>query len=294
MNDVDSAEIIRNNCRSLEPLPTNADTKLDKLLGIRAVLFDIYGTLLISASGDIGANAGDHRMAMLRNTCELFELELKHSSEAALQHFAAEIAKAHVAAKAQGIEFPEVDIVGIWQAALPQIATGNLVGLDYARYALEYEVRVNPVWPMPGLETILTQVTAAGPVLGIVSNAQFFTPLLFPALLGKSLEQLGFLPELSYFSYAYRQAKPGTFLYELAQQELESQGITAAEVLYVGNDMLNDVTAAAQVGFRTALFAGDGRSLRWRAEDARVDGIVPDLIVTELQQLADCLELTTS
>ena len=41
---------------------------------------------------------------------------------------------------------------------------------------------------------------------------------------------------------------------ELGEQ-LAEEGIAAREVLYVGNDMLNDVAAASAVGFRTALFA---------------------------------------
>ena len=69
----------------------------------------------------------------------------------------------------------------------------------------------------------------------------------------------------------------------------DRQGISAEQVLYVGNDLLNDVMAAASVGFRTALFAGDQRSLRWRSGDARVEGIQPDVVITHLPQLLDCL-----
>ena len=53
--------------------------------------------------------------------------------------------------------------------------------------------------------------------------------------------------------------------------------------------MLNDIRTATELGLRTVLFAGDGRSLRWRREDPRVAGHVPDLVVTNLSQLADCL-----
>ena len=53
--------------------------------------------------------------------------------------------------------------------------------------------------------------------------------------------------------------------------------------------MLNDVLPAKQVGFRTALFAGDRRSLRQREDDLRVSKIVPDLVLTELGQLDGCI-----
>ena len=43
--------------RPLEPLPTHYPTRMVPLTGVRAVVFDIYGTLLISGSGDIGTVA---------------------------------------------------------------------------------------------------------------------------------------------------------------------------------------------------------------------------------------------
>jgi len=55
----------------------------------------------------------------------------------------------------------------------------------------------------------------------------------------------------------------------------------------VGNDRLNDIAAAARLGMRTALFAGDARSLRWRRGDPRCAGVVPDLIVTHWRQLPE-------
>ena len=97
-----------------------------------------------------------------------------------------------------------------------------------------------------------------------------------------------------YFSYEHRRAKPGTDLYELAASELANQGISPTQVLYVGNDMLNDITAADQVGFRTALFAGDQRSLRLRSNDDRVHGVEADIVVTELPQLIECLTQTNN
>ncbi|MGI9427896.1 MAG: HAD family hydrolase [Bythopirellula sp.] len=294
MTTTQYVQSILENSRPLAALPTEVAPKLAQLEGIRAVLFDIYGTLLISASGDIGANSGDHRIEALQETLELFQLSLDCQASSALQLFAAEIAKSHAAAQAQGVDYPEVDIVEIWQAALPLMVQGQVPEVDWRRLALEYEVRVNPVWPMPGVESTLEKLVSGRLVLGIVSNAQFFTPLLFPALLGKTLVELGFDQALSYFSYEHRQAKPGSFLYALAQRQLESQGIRPAEVLYVGNDMLNDVTAAASVGFKTALFAGDRRSLRLRTDDDRVRGIEPDVVITELVQLTECLESLTT
>jgi putative hydrolase of the HAD superfamily len=42
---------------------------------------------------------------------------------------------------------------------------------------------------------------------------------------------------------------------------------------------------------KTALFAGDERSLKWRRDDKRCKNLSPDLVITELQQLTACVEL---
>lgn len=52
--------------------------------------------------------------------------------------------------------------------------------------------------------------------------------------------------------------------------------------------MLNDVVPAAKLGFRTALFAGDQRSLRW-VNCPGWSAVAPDLVLTGLDQLPRCL-----
>jgi putative hydrolase of the HAD superfamily len=50
--------------------------------------------------------------------------------------------------------------------------------------------------------------------------------------------------------------------------------------------MLKDIWPATQLGFKTALFAGDGRSLRLREDDERCRAVQPDLVIDHLSQLA--------
>ena len=64
-------------------------------------------------------------------------------------------------------------------------------------------------------------------------------------------------------------------------------GVSPHAVLYVGNDMLNDMLPAAAAGFQTALFAGDARSLRLRETDPRCIDVSPDIVLTDLSQLIE-------
>jgi len=56
-------------------------------------------------------------------------------------------------------------------------------------------------------------------------------------------------------------------------------------VLYVGNDVRNDVAPARSCGCRTALFAGDRRSLRERSDEPDCAGVRADVTLTALEQL---------
>ena len=284
-------EIIKRHARPLEPRPTGVSPALSVQEGVRAVLFDVYGTLLISGSGDVGLHAAEDRSAAFAATCRaVWEEEI--DGVAGVAAFKEAITREHAAAKARGVDSPEIDVREIWRAVKSSVPLPVVSGVDdrlNAEAAVEYEMRTNPTWEMPHAAGVLRDLRSRGLLLGIVSNAQFFTPHLFPPLLGDSLDGFGFAPGVRSWSYEHRRAKPGTFLYEHAADRLKEHGIAPGEVLYVGNDLLNDCTPAQTVGFRTALFAGDARSLRMRGGDDRVKDTVPTVTVTDLRQIVDCL-----
>ena len=112
---------------------------------------------------------------------------------------------------------------------------------------------------------------------------------MFPAFLGRSLEELGFAEDLQVYSFVEREGKPSTALYEKLACQLAAHDLTPAETLYVGNDLRNDVWPAQQVGFKTVLFAGDERSLRWRKDDPCCADVQPDAVVTGLWELIGLL-----
>lgn len=286
-------DIIRRHSRPMQPLDTGEPPRLAALEPLDAVLFDIYGTLLISASREIGvsepAACGEAVAAALQSV----GVALQGPPDAALQIRLAEIERQHRDARQAGIDYPEVDIVEIWRITLAQLTargwTAGTDGVDLPALAVEFEVRANPVWPMPGLVRTLDQLRSAGKTLGVISNAQFYTPETFPALVGRTLDELGCERDLQFYSYRYLRAKPGLELYRLAAAALQLRGIPPSRTLYVGNDMRNDIAPAVRSGFRTALFAGDARSLRRRQGDPLCTAIAPDVVVTELLDLLNCV-----
>ena len=267
----------------LEPIPTALEPVLPAGGKIEALLFDIYGTLFISGSGDISlAQDTPPKTAKLEKLLHKFRINL--TPEKLLEHFLSKIEKKQGALKKNGIDYPEVKIDRIWM----QVLENN--DADQVRaFAGEFELIVNPVYPMPHLAALLSGLRERKLWMGIISNAQFYTPYLFQWFLDANHEELGFCTDLVFFSYQFGYAKPSPFLFNLAALKLKEKGIMEHAVLYVGNDMLNDIYPAAVTGFKTALFAGDSRSLRLRKDEPKCKHLSADIVITDLIQLLDYL-----
>ncbi len=266
--------------RPIEPLPTGMTPEGGPGGKIEALVLDVYGTLFVSGSGEIGLPEEEpDRDERLDDLLRAFRIDRKPRQ--VVSELKQAIAAEHELAKKSGRKHPEVVIEDVWRRLLAfrdeQTAR---------RFALCFELATNPVWPMPGLQRLIAGCVSKRIVLGIISNAQFYTPLLFEWFLGKDLPRLGFDPRLLFFSYRHRCAKPGPEMFRMAAEVLRQKGITAGQTLYLGNDMLNDVWPAKECGFRAALFAGDRRSLRLRPGRKDLAGLKPDWTVTDLGQVA--------
>ena len=275
----------------LEPQPTGTELNLAVIDGIDTVLFDIYGTLLISGSGDVGTAAAIDSAEALIQSLIISGYEGDHERAGALgpELLHAQIEHWHETARESGTDFPEVEISRVWKKLIERFQTLELLKPDddplrIEQLAVEYECRVNPVWPMPDALRTIDNLRSRGFRLGIVSNAQFYTPLIIEALFGKPLEALGFEKELCVFSYKKLMAKPSVELFQTLEEQVDWN-----KTLYVGNDMLNDIWTASQVSCRTCLFAGDQRSLRLRKDDKRCKKLSPDAVVDNLHQITEII-----
>lgn len=290
-----NAQLIQDSMRPMEPIPTGVPPSLEHPgeHPIRMVVFDIYGTLLISGSGDIGLTQSQEAGTPFREALECAWMEWPGglSTEEASQIFRQILLDHQAMRRQQAIEFPEVEIRAVWKEWLKRLnleATPEQVRV----LALAHELRHNPVAPMPDLLKTLEVLVKKGMPLGIVSNAQFYTPILLEYHLGRSLEAAGFLPPCCIWSYQELEGKPSIRLFEKGATAIRSTtGLEPRNCLFVGNDMLNDVWAASQAGFQTALFAGDQRSLRLRQNDPRCPSLIPDVTLTGLDQIPDLIHL---
>lgn len=267
--------------RYLAPIPSRypAGGRLNK--PIQAAIFDVYGTLFISGAGGIGTPKTDVPPVPGLDDV-LRQYGIVASADRIAKRLVQSIQAAHQNKKERGIPYPEIEIDAVWQDILKWPDRNRI-----RDFAIAYEWMVNPAFPMPGLDETLRTLRHRGLKMGIISNAQFFTPLLFEWFLGALPAHFGFDEGLTLYSYQYGQAKPSHSLFEICGSRLRDLGVPPESVVYIGNDMLNDILPAAKAGWQTALFAGDRRSLRWRRNREECQLRHPDLVITDLRQLLD-------
>ena len=288
--------IVKSSLKKIAPIPTKVEPKLKPLSDIRAVVFDIYGTLLVSSSGDVGTDPAfsDQSQTTDARLDQMLD-EYGTDLSSAMGLLKAKIQTEHSELRENGIPFPEIEICSIWKSVLmeaPAAQPRNIPFADLKEISLRAELLTNPVWKMPGFDNCLRGIRDQQLALGIISNAQFYTPSIMEALAEETLDELGFHSQLSHFSFRIGRAKPDPFLYEVAARSLKQIGIAPEQTLYVGNDVTKDMIPAHQNGFRTGLFAGDKRSLRCGEHGDPHHHPSIDLIFTDLEQITTALRST--
>lgn len=209
----------------------------------RAIIFDVYGTLLAAPAG--GVKPDPTADALLHDILTRHG----HSSPASPSTALHEAVRRHH--ESAGVRHPEVDLRTLWREvlALPPDA-------DTTELVMEIEASWHPARLIDGVEETFHDLAAKGIALGLLSNAQCNT---LPSI-GGCAALLS--PDLTILSYQHGMAKPSPELFDLLATRLEKLGISPADTLYIGNDPLHDIEPAAACGFRTALFTGNPESYR--------------------------------
>ena len=141
---------------------------------------------------------------------------------------------------------------------------------------------------------VVKAVADAGLWQGLLADGQSFTltQLLRAFQATTKLPPLGrlFTAGCVVLSYDVGVKKPSRTLFTTAAETFAEREIEPNEVLYVSNRWPDDLTVAKQVGFRTALFAGDKNSVQAPAEELLTSELRPDRLLTELTQIRNLLE----
>lgn len=244
-----------------KPASTGSEGKVPTLdPAPRVILFDVYGTLVCPQVGDLDDQA---RLASGESSFVATAERFGFSPEVGIKWhrwFFEAIAKEHEELMEKGVAPAEVQVDKIWAELIERV--GDKPTSSEARKIAAYrEMMANPVRPFTGAAETLKQLKKSGMRLGIVSNSQFYTM----PILGVNLEldpNKIFEPELTFLSFRLGFSKPSPYFFRLVRTTVLRLGFRAEEVLVVGNDCENDVSAAEAHGLQALLFWGNDQSVR--------------------------------
>ena len=293
----------------ITPKPADLPCHNGDLSNIRAVLWDIYGTLCGAGVGDMESsmNAQDRLEAAAQATINEFHLQEALATlypnqtpgKALSQRYVQLIDQSHQRSHAMGVSSPEVVIENIWKTVID-----DLSGVGYRpiydeptlhtayRWGYFFDSALQKTSFYPGACECLCSLKQAGIIQGIISNAQFYTPIHLRRLIRATQQrddlqlQDIFDDSLILFSYQLGYSKPNLAAFQIAKNILAARGVTAEQILYVGNDMLNDVWCASQVGMQTVFFAGDQNLTVSRKDEPRCANLRLNAIVIDIAKIA--------
>jgi FMN phosphatase YigB (HAD superfamily) len=284
-----------------------AKPHLKHLPEVRAVLWNVYGTLLSISGGEL---LFEHPQAVIQNvaldkTLQEFKMWASMSRKPGQPaEYLGQLYKFALleqqAIPAGGEKHPEAVSDRLWQELIKKLLhkdykwdAGFFGSLnEFSRkVAYFFHSSLQGTACYRGAAKALRHVAARGLLQGLLADAQCFTLTQLQRGLAKQDESAK-VDELigageRWLSYEIRGRKPSERLFREALAALNDRGLEPGQILHVGSRIGQDVLPAKRFGMRTALFAGDTASLQATPEQLKGKASRPDVLLTKLKQIAD-------
>jgi histidinol phosphatase-like enzyme len=280
---------------------------LTRLPDVRAVTWNVYGTLLAISHGDL---LFEHPQAFvtdaaLEKTIQEFKMWGSMSRKPGqpaeyMKQIYQQVLTEQRSFPGGGEKFPEAASDRVWEAILKKLLqkdykfdAGFFGSLnEYSRkIAYFFHASLQGTACYPGAAAALKHVHDAGLVQTLLADGQCFTTVQLQRGLAAQDSTVRCQDVLDdkaeALSYALRGRKPSERLFRHTLQALTDRDIAPAQVLHVGSRLTQDIIPAKRLGMRTALFAGDRASLQATPEQLKEPASRPDVMLTELTQLTE-------
>lgn len=214
-------------------------------MNLRAIIFDLYGTLL-----EVGPPPPDAD-ARWQSLCrDMLHLEPPFSRLNFSIAASKVIARHHEAARARGISWPEVHWPSVATEVVPKLA--QLPPRDQEEFLFRHIQTGHTTRITTETASTLRWLKERPCLLGIASNAQAYTLREFQeALVTHGLGMDLFERDLCFWSFEHGFSKPDPHVFQILTARLATRGIHPAEVLLVGDRLDNDIEPAKVHGWQT-------------------------------------------
>jgi FMN phosphatase YigB (HAD superfamily) len=289
--------------------PPKARPHLVRLPNLRAVTWNVYGTLLAITGGELYfKHPNDFIMEVaLDKTVQEFNMwgsmSRKPGQPADYLKILYSKALDEVPVVAgPGPKYPETVSDRVWESVIKKLLqkdykwdVGAYGALDEyaAKVAYFFHASLQGTACYDGAADALQTVRRHGLKQAVVADGQCFTLVQLQRGLktqDASADVNHVLDaDLNALSYKIGFKKPSERLFQHTLNALKAKGITPDQVLHVGSRLTQDVAPAKKLGMKTALFTGDAASLQATPDQLKAPASRPDLLLTELAQIADVL-----
>jgi FMN phosphatase YigB (HAD superfamily) len=289
--------------------PITTQPRLKKLRGIRAVVWNVYGTLLRITDGRLLFRHPQmiRMQVALEKTAREFNMwnsmyrKPGAPWEYLLGRYEHALEKQEMVQSAPG-EFPEVNSTAVWKTIIRELErkeykydAGFYGGIDSfsEKVAFYFHASLQGLAAEQHALKVARAIGKAGLVQGLFADAQPFTPVqMLRAFRAQSKLPPPvdlFAAECSVLSFQEGFRKPSRSLFRTCLSRFEKLDIGPAEILLISSHLQEDLVPAAEQGMRTALFVGDGLSLEAATEEADEPDLKPDCTLTDFIQLSNVI-----
>jgi FMN phosphatase YigB (HAD superfamily) len=291
------------------PEAPRAKPHLVRMPQIRAVTWNVYGTLLAIAGGELYVQHPQPFIMELALDKTIQEFKMWGSMTRKpgqpneyLRQVYTDLLTQQQTVTGGGEKHPEVVVDRLWETFIKRLLQkdyqfdasffGSLNEFS-RKVAYFFHSSLQGVAAMPGAAAALRNVASCGVRQGLLGNGQCFTPAQVQRAMAAQdpdfqLDEV-VPPNLRALSYEVRGRQPSERLFRHALGAMSEQGISSDQVLHIGSRVLLDVAPARRLGMKTGLFTGDRASLQATPEQLKDPASRPDILITELAQITEVI-----
>jgi FMN phosphatase YigB (HAD superfamily) len=291
-----------------EPHPPKVRPHVEPIEGVRAVLWTVYGTLLVISDGELEFEVDNDFLmnVALDKTIHEFKMWGSMSRKPGQPaEYMREIYKKALDEQrlAPAPDKPaEVLVEKVWEGIIKKLFQkeyqfdASLYGTlgEYAKkVAYFFHASLQGTGAYPNADAAVKGLAERGITQGLLADGQCFTS----TQLNRGLSRQDAATRLDVvvpaanrvLSFQHRARKPSDLVFHAAIEAMGAHGIDPHEILHVGSSLPRDIGPAKKWGMRTALFAGDKASLVATAEQLKDPRYRPDAMLTDLGQVAELI-----
>lgn len=293
----------------LAPVPVKATPSCQPLAGIRAVLWDVYGTLLRVTEGRFRILPEQEIRLQVALDKTIHEFNMWNYLyrkpgppwQSLIGIYCSTVERMQMRAVAAG-DTPEVNLVDVWAGLIIKLLEKDYP-IDEGRYgppeafaekvAYFFHCSLQGLSARDAAAEVARYITEVGYVQGCLADGQSFTSLQLQRCLSQQAELPSlaalFRPAALVYSSEFGVRKPSGTLFQAAVARLAGQGISADQILHVSCRLQSDLIPARKAGMKTALLVAEKDGLEVAKELLRDPATRPDRLLTDLEQLRELL-----